>query len=445
MPLSGLSLGHADLEVERLQLADEGADLTPLEDELRSVSALGPDDPELPTRVANCLDAVADLPTKDDDPSAEPSDLAGIRQERPDGPRRMTALMSDADLTDRILAAWSGRCSGCLLGKPVEGWRTPQIWGYLRDTGRYPLEDYFRADVPPEVFEAHGVSPDRAFVDRVSHMPDDDDMNYTVVGLDIMSLHGANFTPSDAAAYWLRHLPPLRTFTAERAAYRNLIQGIAPPESGRRRNPYREWIGAQIRADFWGYVAAGDPERAAEFAWRDACVSHVKNGIYGEMWVAAMLAAAPFTDGEREVIEIGLSEIPTRCRLSAGIRDTMRWHDEGVTYDGAVRRIHEQWDENTKHHWCHTISNAQIVAVGLLWADDYGQAICRAVQAGFDTDCNGATVGSVWGMMHGTASIPPRWTEPIRDTLETGLVGHSLERISGLSARTSDLHKAIRN
>ena len=48
-----------------------------------------------------------------------------------------------------------------------------------------------------------------------------------------------------------------------------------------------------------------------------------------------------------------------------------------------------------------------IVALGLLWGEkDFGQTLCRAVQPCFDTDCNGATAGSVIGILHGAKNVP---------------------------------------
>ena len=209
-----------------------------------------------------------------------------------------------------MLAAWLGRCAGCLLGKPVEGWRSPAMWGFLKDQGRYPLADFFRSDAPAELYEKHKVAR-RAPVHRPGdaharrrrhelyrHRPGDHEAAW------------AGFAPEDVADFWLQNIPILHTFTAERAAYRNFVNLIPPPASATYRNPYREWIGAQIRADFWGYAALGDPQLAAEYAWRDASISHVKNGIYGEMWVAAMLAAAPYVKDVEDVIKIGSGRDP---------------------------------------------------------------------------------------------------------------------------------------
>ena len=123
-------------------------------------------------------------------------------------------------------------------------------------------------------------------------MPEDDDTNYTLIGLKLLEENGRDFTPEDVGDCWLRNLPIFHVCTAERIAYRNLVMCIEPPKSASYCNGYREWIGAQIRADIYGYVNPAKPREASAMAWRDASISHVKNGIYGEMWVAAMLAAA---------------------------------------------------------------------------------------------------------------------------------------------------------
>jgi ADP-ribosylglycohydrolase len=440
-----LYLGREELAAERQQLQDEGKDLASVEAEFDALEALDLDaDMSYQPRLYALFDHTQTLPLRSGYAYHEPSELDAIRQARPEGPRSFQANLDQSVIYDRVLGAWLGRCAGCLLGKPIEGWHSATLWGYLRDLGKYPLSEFLRSDVPEEILARYNISPSRAYIDRVSHMPEDDDLNYTVAALAIFKQHGITFSPEDVATFWLRNLPLLHTYTAERIVYRNFSQMIAPPQSARHRNPFREWIGAQIRADFWGYVALGNPQLAAEFAWRDASISHTKNGIYGAMWVAAMLAAAPFVQDPRALIQVGLSEIPGASRLAADIHSVLTWHQAGIEYEQAVQRIHARWDEKNPHHWTHTNSNAQIVAIGLLWSDDdFGKAICRAVQACFDADCNGATVGSLFGMMHGAGSLPEHWVRPLDDQLETGITGYGLARISDLARQTRALGKTI--
>ena len=159
-------------------------------------------------------------------------------------------------------------------------------------------------------------------------------------------------------------------------------------------------------------------------AHRDASISHVKNGIYGEMLVAAMLAGAAATDNLEEIIRIGLSEIPHTSRLYKRITRQLDRFNSGVGAEECFKDITETYDDRSIHDWCHTISNAEIVTASLLYGGgDYGRSICMAVESGFDTDCNGATVGSIIGMAKGSAAIGDEWTKPIGDTLHTSIFG----------------------
>jgi hypothetical protein len=354
--------------------------------------------------------------------------------------------MRGRELRDRFLGAWLGRVAGCLLGKPIEGVKTDVLWPFLRATGQWPLRTYIRFGVRGKPRKDFGnlLAPWRIQYDRMRGMPPDDDINYTVAGLLLVGSKGRDFTPLHVAQFWMNNIPPLFTCTAERVAYRNFMLQIAPPASASHRNPYREWIGAQIRADPFGYLALGNPERAAEWAWRDACVSHVKNGIYGEMWVAAMIAAAPFARDIPELIRIGLSEIPKTSRLYRDISEVLANHAAGMDYDSAVGWVHARWNEKDQHDWCHTNSNAAIVALGLLYGDgDFGTSICRAVQPCFDTDCNGATVGSILGMRLGAGGIPGAWTQRLADSIQTMQMHFEKAKISAMAERTYEVYRRL--
>lgn len=442
MNLHALAVTREDIEIELAASIEEGRAVPPeLRAEAERLMATDLSWKAAQEQAGKFLDQMHALALRPDYPYREPSDLRHIREERPESPQVPGHSLDREGLLDRLHGAWVGRAAGCLLGKPVEGWHRERLHGYLRDTNAFPLKGYIRGDAPPNVLEKYEVPADRgAFIERVNGLPEDDDLNYTVLSHVVLQKQGDAFTSEDIAEEWLTRLPVLRTFTAERVAYRNLVAGIAPPHSGSYRNPYREWIGAQIRADGWGYVCPGDPETAAALAWRDACISHVKNGIYGAMWSAAMNAAAFSLDSPRAIVEAGLAQIPARCRLADWIRTVMDWHEMGLPYDDACERIHAEWDEKRFHHWCHVISNAAIVTMALLYGEgDFGASVCRAVQAAFDTDCNAATVGSVLGAKLGASRLTEEWTAPLNDTIETGVVGYQRLRLTELARMSLDV------
>lgn len=465
-----LRIDEVALAVERRQAWAEGRALGDLDPSFEAVRDRVTADPAGERDAARGLfERIQDLPCRGDYEYVEPSSLAEIRAARPDGPRQLpveggdhgrqgvesggeaesgTAGQPEAEHIDGVLGAWLGRCAGCLLGKPVEGWTADRLHGFLRATGNHPIRAYIESDIPADVWAEYDLDDVReeqlAFADEIDHMVRDDDIDYTVAGLALVSRHGLDYDAEDVAEFWLRNLPALQTYTAERVAYRNLLETRLPPESARYCNPYREGIGAQIRADVYGYVCPGDPERAAALAWRDARVSHVKNGIYGAMWVAAMLAAAPAVEDRETVVRVGLSEVPAESRFAAAIHDVLRWAEGGRSAAAAIDRVHDRWDETTEYGWLHVIPNAQIVTIGLLWGDGFAEAVGTAVQAAFDTDCNGATVGSVVGRMAGASSIPDRFVAPLGETVETSLVETPRADIRDLARRTARLTAAPR-
>lgn len=438
MRIPYLHLTKADLQTERLQCEQEGRDFSDALPEFERLMEADLEDSSQQAAAQVWLDDTLRLPSRPDYPFHEPSDLDGIRATRPkNSPPLPIWAWSDDALFEKLYGAWVGRCAGCLLGKPVEGWRRDRMWGYLKETGREPLSDYFSLNVPETIQSKYELPKWAAFKENVTAMPEDDDLNYTTAGLIILEQHGRDFSPEHVANFWLLNLPILHTYTAERVAYHNLVMGITPPRSALYRNPFREWIGAQIRADFWGYANPGDMERAAEYAWRDAVVSHVKNGIYGEMWVAAMIAAAFVTENIQDILLAGLAQIPEQCRLANRIHAVMEWRQSGMEYMAAIERVHTEWDETRAHDWCHTISNAMLVAIGLLWGEsDFESSITKAVYGCFDTDCNGATVGSILGAIYGRSQLPDKWTAILNDTLETGIAGYHRVSLREMAERS---------
>ncbi len=391
-----------------------------------------------PAAVDRAFEALDGTELVSDWPYVEPTALADIEATLPPSPTVPPLRLADDALRDRLLGAWLGRCAGCNLGKPVEGWPRDRIRRYLELADAYPIADYFPVIAsPPDDLRLNWCWRDTTR-GNVEYMARDDDIDYTILGLHVLEEYGPGFGPMDIAVEWLDHLPFTQVYTAERAAYRNLIRGRVAPETASHRNPYREWIGAQIRADMWGYVSPGDPRRAARLAYQDASLSHTQNGVYGELWAAALIAVSFVTDDVRQALEMSLAFVPPRSRLVEAVGDVLRFHADGLDWEQARDAIEDRY--YAAYSFVHTVNNAALVSAALLWGDrDFTKTIGLAVQGGWDTDCTGATAGSVFGAMHGTDALPQQWVDPLHDLVRSSIMGFDRSRLSDLAARTQRL------
>ncbi len=435
--VEGFNRYPADLMAEYNQSIEEGLDVEKYKSLFESVSALSAG--EYKNRMSDVIyETVINAEMQADYKYNEPVAYEEIKVLRK--PHSFEAKMPDEQtLRKKLLGAWTGRACGCLLGKPIEGIRSDELIPLLKETGNYPMHRYILStDITDEVCSRYKFYlKNKPYADTVDGMPVDDDTNYTALAQKLVEEHGRDFDSEDVASTWLKYLPVLSCFTAERIAFVNFMNCIQPPASAMYKNVCREWIGAQIRADYFGYINPGNPENAAEMAFRDARISHVKNGVYGEMFVAAMLACAAVTDSVEDVILGGLAQIPSTSRLYEAVMKIFDGYKNGVTVDECFDIVHAAYDEHTDHGWCHTISNAMIVAAALLYGGgDFAKSICCAVGMAFDTDCNGATVGSIIGMMKTADGIDECWKKPINGKIHTSLFGAQVVNIEEAVEKT---------
>lgn len=432
--IDGLNRYPQDIMAEYNQSIEEGLDIEKYKGVFEAVAALEPG--EYKTRMSDVIyDMVINADMQPDYKYNEPSDLEEIKALRASHEFEKN-IPDEETLRKKILGAWMGRACGCLLGKPVEGIRSDEFIPFLKETGNYPMHRYILGtDITDEVCSHYKFFfKNKAYADTVDGMPVDDDTNYVVLAQKIVEECGRNFDSEDVSIAWMKYQSVYSYFTAERIAYVNFINCIQPPASAMYKNVCREWIGAQIRGDYFGYINPGKPENAAKMAFNDACISHVKNGIYGEMFASAMIACAAVTDSIEDIILGGLAEIPATSRLYEAVMKIIDGYKNGITVDECFDMIHAAYDEHTDHGWCHTISNAMIVAAALLYGEgNFGKSICTAVGMAFDTDCNGATVGSVLGMRNSIDGIDEYWQKPVNGKIHTSIFG----------VGTVDIEKAV--
>jgi len=308
------------------------------------------------------------------------------------------------NLEERIRAGWTGQLAGGAFGTAIEGYHTARI-----------EEVYGRIDsyiAPPETVN--------------------DDVVYELAFLDAFGRRGRGLSSREIGAEWVRQIP--FGWSAEWVALHNMADGILPPESGSYRNPYFNWIGAQMRGMICGLVSPGRPMEAARLAHIDGVVSHAENGVYGEIFAAVLSALAFAAQDPRALLAEAAAFIPSESEYAAVLDTCFRTVKDRDSAEAAWTVLDERFE---RYNWIHAYPNIAAVILSLWYGgSDFTESFRLLAHAGLDVDCNAGLVGTVLGVMRG---VPDKWSAPLGGVLETYIKGKERIAIDDLAARTARL------
>jgi ADP-ribosylglycohydrolase len=310
---------------------------------------------------------------------------------------------------ERVYGGWLAQIIAGALGTAIEGYTTAALreaYGEIRDFV-----------VEPSTFN--------------------DDVTYELAFLKALELRADAITSRDIAEQWVGLIP--FGWSAELVALRNLWQGILPPESGTFRNPFSDWVGAQMRGAACGLVAPGDPALAAKLAWIDGVVSHAQNGVLGEVFNAVLASLGFVMSDAREALEAAITSIPEASE-----------HGSVVRFALAQARRHEEWtgawaaceERLMTYNWVHAYPNAAAEVIALWYGNgDFDETLHVNAMCGQDVDCSAAQALTLLGVMGGAEGIPARWKDRVGDRLKTyvrGMKELSIREVADWTVRCAD-------
>lgn len=290
----------------------------------------------------------------------------------------MTGAALDENYRDKVLGCWIGKAIGGTLGMPFEGCPEP-------------------LDVR---FEDLSGKP----------LPNDD--------LDLQLLwlcQAEQFGPAIRAEHMARAAAEhYRCFPDEYGVARwNTARGLKPPLTGQLNNWFTDGMGAAIRSEIWACLFPGRPDLAAAYAREDAVVDHHGNGVWAEMFLAAAESEAFAERQITAVLAAGLARIPAGCRLARAIGDVIAAHRNGTSWQDCRALVMKKYGS---HNFTDVTVNLSFITIGLLYGQgDFERSLALAVNCGMDTDCTGATCGSLLGILLGASGLPPRWRAAAND------------------------------
>jgi len=322
--------------------------------------------------------------------------------------------MNIKEYKDKVRGCWLGKNVGGSLGAPFECVR-----------GVFDL-DFYTHDL------SKGALPN-------------DDLDLQLVWLNAAEKYGRNVDAEILGEYWLSYI--VANWSEYGAGKSNLSMGIMPPLSGWYNNHNKDSCGCFIRSEIWACLAPGHPEIAVKYAFEDAITDHSDEGVYAEIFCAAMESAAFVESNIDKLIDIGLSYIPKDCDITLAVNTAIECYKSGIDWKAARKKILQivpgsfgmysgyqdrevEDDVPVGKLGYDAPSNIGIMILGWKYGEgDFSKSICIAAGCGEDGDCTAATLGSIIGIIGGAESLPKKWLDPIGDEIKTISIDRTNNRI----------------
>ena len=116
--------------------------------------------------------------------------------------------------------------------------------------------------------------------------------------------------------------------------------------------PFREWIGAQIRVDFYGYIAAGNPALAADMACRDAVVAQSKTAFTPPCIRPHSSPPPRVLPSPVEWVEEAMKQIPLKSSFTMRLSLLLSQWRDGASWEALEEAIHGKYKEEDHFDWC---------------------------------------------------------------------------------------------
>ena len=218
--------------------------------------------------------------------------------------------------------------------------------------------------------------------------------------------------------YWLNAF--LYPWSESANCYWNCSEGFFPPLSGSCENNLFSFSQtASYRSGIWACICAGRPDDAIRFAWMESSCDHKGDGIYAEVFTAALGAAAFYCSDLHSLIQIGLTKIPAG-RLRETIELTIAGYDAGMDWKTVRSEIMKH---NQDIGTLTATTEVPLIVLSLLYGEyDFGKTVCLAVNCSDSPAVTAAAAGSIIGIIQGAMALPKKWSDPVGNDISNLLL-----------------------